>query len=201
MKNGSDWIQTYTGKKFFPLDPDPDQICIEDIAHALSNVCRYAGHSNRFYSVAQHSIMLAEEFFSGWQYKFVALLHDASEAYLGDIPRPLKHHPDFAFYRDAEAVLQQMIFDKFYGPIRSDDYWDQKWWTDTTAKIKQYDSAMIAHEARVFLEPLHPEFRLPEPYIAQLKFEPWYPQTAKDRFLQLYHRLVRHRDEKLKEAA
>lgn len=109
----TDWIQTYTGKKFFPLDPDPELICIEDIAHSLAMQCRYNGHTRRFYSVAQHSVILASKFFKSHDLRFAALLHDASEAYLSDVPLPIKHLPQFTFYREAEDRLQRMIFAKF----------------------------------------------------------------------------------------
>jgi len=100
MDRFGDWHQTYTGKKFWPLDPHPDEICIEDIAHALSLLCRFGGHCKEFYSVAQHSVLGANELF--WEYKenntdadYISfaihfLLHDATEAYLCDLPRPIK---------------------------------------------------------------------------------------------------------------
>lgn len=78
------WIQTYTGKVFWPLDPRPEDFCIEDIAHALSRICRFAGHTKRFYSVAQHSVFVAR------RCGFVGLMHDFPEAYIGDMARPLK---------------------------------------------------------------------------------------------------------------
>lgn len=82
------WIQTYTGKVFRFDDISHDQFSIEDIAHALSNICRYTGHVERFYSVAEHSVL-------AWRYanpnhRRSALLHDISEAYLSDISAPLK---------------------------------------------------------------------------------------------------------------
>lgn len=78
------WIQTYTGRVFWPLDPHPKDFCIEDIAHALSRICRFAGHTKRFYSVAQHSVFVAR------RCGFVGLMHDFPEAYIGDMARPLK---------------------------------------------------------------------------------------------------------------
>lgn len=85
MSNG--WIMTYSGARFYPLDPDFALIRIEDIAHHLSNICRFTGACKYHYSVAQHSVLVSQEArgFSGW-----GLLHDAAEAYLSDIASPVK---------------------------------------------------------------------------------------------------------------
>lgn len=139
MTKTTDWIQTYTGARFYPLEPDLDLIRIADIAHSLSMQCRYTGHTARFYSVAEHSLILAKEFHTGWHYRLVALLHDATEAYLSDIPRPLKYLPEFAFYRHAEDRLQEMIFDKFC-KFR---------WQDTITGIKKSDTLLLAQECHV----------------------------------------------------
>jgi len=105
------WIQTYSGKKIYPLNPNPHDICIEDIGHALSNICRFTGHCTEFYSVAQHSVyvssMVSEEN-ALW-----GLLHDASEAYICDIARPVKTSPSFEFYREAEKRLMGAIACRF----------------------------------------------------------------------------------------
>ena len=85
--NGT-WIQTSSGGKFYYDSDDTDCINIEDIAHALSNPCRFGGHSGRFYSVAQHSVVVA--YLVEKELMLTALLHDASEAYVVDVPRPLK---------------------------------------------------------------------------------------------------------------
>jgi uncharacterized protein len=82
------WMQTFSGGRFYPADPRPEQISIEDIARALSRLCRYAGHCEQFYSVAQHSVYVSA--FVPVEHQLTALLHDATEAYLVDIPRPLK---------------------------------------------------------------------------------------------------------------
>ena len=78
------WIQTYTGRQFWPLDPRIEDIDIHDIAHALSHQCRYSGHCLRFYSVAEHSVLLSHHV--AGEHMLWALLHDAWEAYLAAIP-------------------------------------------------------------------------------------------------------------------
>jgi len=104
-----DWMQTYTGRAFYPMAPEVDDIDPLDIAHALSLLCRYGGHVSRFYSVAEHCVLMS------WavapEHALWALLHDASEAYLGDMIRPLKHAlPD---YQHAEDRLMAVICDRF----------------------------------------------------------------------------------------
>lgn len=104
-----DWIQTFTGRKFYPLDPRPEEIFVEDIAHALARQCRFAGHVKRFYSVAEHSFYVM--MFAPDEYKKWGLLHDAAEAYLVDLPQPIKKFmPD---YRDFEHKLQIAIAERF----------------------------------------------------------------------------------------
>lgn len=103
------WIQTYSGKQFWPLDPRPDEIEINDIAHALGMMCRFAGHVERFYSVAEHSLLLSLN--APDEFKLWALLHDATEAYLVDIPRPIK--PYLTNYVDIENYLMKAIAEKF----------------------------------------------------------------------------------------
>lgn len=89
-----DSIQTFNGGKFWPLDPQPEDVRLEDVAHALAMKCRYGGHCRRFYSVAQHSVLMADWLAQlpdvKWWEPLWALLHDAGEAYLADIPRPVK---------------------------------------------------------------------------------------------------------------
>lgn len=114
-----DWIQTYSGLKVFPLDPKPNQICIEDIAHALSNICRFTGHTRDFYSVAQHSVMVASNVSNASC--FWGVLHDASEAYLCDIARPVKIQPELKAYREAEDRLMAVICKKFGLPREMPD--------------------------------------------------------------------------------
>lgn len=104
-----DWIETFGGHQFWPLDPQPDEIHIEDIAHALSNICRFNGHVQRFYSVAEHSVFVA--LCTPIEHRMAALLHDATEAYLCDIPRPVKKC--IPGYAEAEHRVALAIAQKF----------------------------------------------------------------------------------------
>jgi len=83
------FIETYSGKEFRPQDPRWQDVDIMDIAHALSNKCRYSGHTSSFYSVAQHSVIVSLLVPS--EFAMTALLHDAAEAYFPDIPYPLRN--------------------------------------------------------------------------------------------------------------
>lgn len=108
-KRLGDWMQTYTGVAFYPMDPRPEEISIYDIAHALANICRYGGHSRYFYSVAEHSCLVSE--FVSEAQKFDALMHDAAEAYVGDMVRPLKlSMPEFC---SVENKIRTVIAEKF----------------------------------------------------------------------------------------
>lgn len=88
------FIITHTGRVFPYDDVSPENICIEDIAHSLSHLCRYTGHTNMFYSVAQHSLLVAEKVVGSPEAKLAALLHDAAEAYTNDLSSPLKRYLD-----------------------------------------------------------------------------------------------------------
>ena len=107
-------MRTYTGLQIDPLNMCERDIKIEDIAHALSLLCRGGGHLNIFYSVAQHSINCTREAMSrGYRQDIVlgCLLHDASEAYLSDIIRPVKQYLDL--YLEIEKQIMKTIFQKY----------------------------------------------------------------------------------------
>lgn len=97
------YITTFSGRKMYFLNPTPDMVDIEDIAHALSHVCRFGGHTANFYSVAQHSLSVA----AIAENRLEGLLHDASEAYLVDIPKPIKGH--LTSYKDIETKIMEAI--------------------------------------------------------------------------------------------
>lgn len=122
------WMTTFTAKRFYPMNPDPAKITIEDIAHALSNTCRWNGHTTVYYSVAQHCI--AASVVAATPYRMAMLLHDAAEAYMGDLVRPLKRGTDmgrqFAVIEDRvqEAVL--VAFNVEAPPRKKQKYWDNR---------------------------------------------------------------------------
>ncbi|MDO5813819.1 MAG: phosphohydrolase [Bacillota bacterium] len=107
-------ITTYTGKNFDPLNVDESLLDIKDIAHALSLMCRGNGHVQHFYSVAQHSLACAKEAkIRGYEKEIIlgCLLHDASEAYLSDVTRPIKK--ELTYYLEVEDILQNTIWKHF----------------------------------------------------------------------------------------
>jgi hypothetical protein len=104
-----DWMQTFTGGRFYPLDPRADEIDPTDIAHALSLLCRYGGHVDRFYSVAEHCVLMSRAVAP--EHALAALLHDATEAYVVDVPRPLK--AVLGEYRAIEGDLWRVIAARF----------------------------------------------------------------------------------------
>lgn len=110
------FITTFTGKHFDPINPIIEDIDKKDIAHALSLMCRANGHVKQFYSVAQHSIACCLEAKArgySTRIQIACLLHDASEAYLSDVTRPIK--PKLTEYLIVEEKLQNIIWEKFLG--------------------------------------------------------------------------------------
>jgi len=117
-----DYITTYTGIRFYPAQPDAEGICIEDIAHALSFLCRGNGHVSKFWSVAEHCIFCAREAAAReWPARLVlaCLLHDASECYLSDVPRPFKK--ELPGYRVHEGRLLTLIYERYLGTALTEE--------------------------------------------------------------------------------
>lgn len=110
MNARGDWIQTAHGRQFWPMDPRPNEVHLDDIAHALSMLCRFGGHCLRFYSVAEHCVLMARKA-EDKRTALWALLHDASEAYLVDVPRPIK--PFLVGYDAAEAKIMRAVEFRF----------------------------------------------------------------------------------------
>lgn len=137
MTRNGDWMQTYTGKQYWPIDPRPEDVCIEDIAHALSNLCRYAGHCTKFYSVAEHSVYVS--LIVPPEYALQALLHDATEAYIVDVPRPLKRW--IKGYADIEEMNWHAIAECFGLPVQMHQ------------SVKDADNAVLLAEKEYIMGP------------------------------------------------
>ncbi|MCR4301829.1 MAG: hypothetical protein NUV51_09485 [Sulfuricaulis sp.] len=105
-------MKLFSGREVDPLVLRPKDICIEDLAHALSLCNRFAGHTSRPISVAQHSVFVSR-LCDGTGHELQGLLHDGSEAYLSDIIKWVKATPPFAPYRELEDRVQQVIYEKF----------------------------------------------------------------------------------------
>lgn len=179
--NPRSWIQTASGVAFFPNDPRPEDIDIYDIAHALSQINRFTGHTRVPYSVAEHSVRVAREIpWSEPGIRLAALLHDASEAYVADIATPVKNLPEMAAYREIESKLQRAIEAEFKV-------------TEHAARgadvIKRADLAMLAAEKRdLMAEPPAP-WGLTVPAAVD-KIRPWSHDLARHEFLSEFYVLV-----------
>lgn len=193
-----DWIQVgVTKRKFYPLDPRPEDVDIRDIAHALSNVCRFAGHTRFHYSVAQHSFLASV--YAPPESALPALLHDAAEAYMGDIARPWKK---FLYLRNntrhsyrqiklVESSLLDVILTALKCPNRLRSEW---------APVEEIDMRLLATEARDLMSPLADEWSNTfhkSPCEARYAFNPypepiaqWDATTAKRAFLDRYRELT-----------
>jgi hypothetical protein len=129
------WIQTVSGAKFYLLEPERNEYRIEDIAYALANKPRFASHCRPIVTVAQHSILMAET----CEDKATALMHDAAEAYLGDMPRPLKRLlPLFKELENKHLAQMAKVFG-FTFPL--------------PPEIKVADNRWLETERRAFLRP------------------------------------------------
>lgn len=149
-----EYIETHTNRHMYPFDPSADMVCLEDIAHAVAHLCRFTGHTNRFYSVAEHSVHVSLRVPK--KFAKAALLHDAAEAYMHDIPRPLKRFLYVSLdgdeglpYKVFEARLLDVIFGVF----------GLKSWTAPTSSemrdaVHEADNRMLARE---YIELINPE--------------------------------------------
>jgi len=137
MTRRGDWIQTYSGGQFWPLDPRAEEVRLIDIAQALSNKCRYAGHTLRFYSVAEHSVLVSRAV--AREHALWALLHDAAEAYLADIPRPVKRF--LPGWKEIEAGVMRAVCEHFGLP------------PNEPREVKLADTSILRDEMTVLMAP------------------------------------------------
>lgn len=171
------WIQSISGKRVDVLQPDYRQIDIADIAHSLSMLCRFNGHGLKFYSVAEHCVHVSHEIAP--DLALVGLLHDAAEAYIGDIPSPLKRHlPDFKAY---ETKMEAAIGEAFSIPPQ----------LFHIAELKRADLQILADEKAALMTPE------PEPWSSPIpsskdhtRICAWAPERARQEFLDRFKTLT-----------
>ena len=185
------WTNTFSGRVSRPLEPEKTDYNIEDIAHSLAMQCRWNGHTKTFYSVAQHSVY-ASRFIrikgerkptKEKSYKRAALMHDASEAYLCDIPRPIKGH--LGRYKELEASTELAIQNNF-GILTSPHLLEA---------VKEIDNALLVRERSILIEKAPNMIwgfeTFDDSYITEMlpEIPYWSPENAKDFFLQEYREL------------
>jgi hypothetical protein len=161
------WGQTFLGVPFYYRDPRPEDVHPEDIAHALALQCRFGGHCSTFYSVAEHSIRVSYEVPP--EHALVGLLHDAAEAYVLDLPRPLKRM--LGEYAEIERGVAMAVGQRFGVDL-----------THVPACVKHADEVLLATEKR----DLMPNVPQPWPYLPDPLPSPIVPlgwDRAKEAFL------------------
>lgn len=176
MTRQGDWFQTISGMQFYPLDPRPEDIRTGDIAHGLSMICRFGGHVREFYSVAQHSVLVSHAVPP--RHALWGLLHDATEAYLGDMIRPLKL--SMPAYQEVEKRLEAVIAEVFNLPM------------PMPREVKHADNMLLMTERRDLL-PVHREWS-PRAEPLPGVIVPWTPARARAEFMDRFVELVERGD-------
>lgn len=170
-----DFMQVFTGRKYWPMDPRPHEVHIEDIAHSLAMQARYAGHCIKFLSVAEHSVLIARHLAAKHapEVALAGLLHDAPEAYCVDIPRPLK--PYLTNYKEIEQKNWLAIAARYGLPKELPD------------EVHDADNRIIADEL-VNLAPMPWHARHNNPLGVTLRY--WSPEKAEIEFLATFDALM-----------
>lgn len=169
-----DWMQTATGRQFWPLDPRADEVEILDIAAALSKLCRYNGHCAWPYSVAQHSVYVSHQVPPA--HALTALLHDATEAYCADVPRPLKPH--LAGYAAIERAIWLAVAERFGLP------------GELPACVHDADNAVLLAEKAQLMLPSPAPWNVPgQP--APIRVSRWTADQAREAFLSRFEVLTK----------
>jgi hypothetical protein len=168
-----------TGRRFYVLDPEPEDIHIEDVSGSLGKICRFNGHPRVPYYVGQHCTLgsyVVEKETGNLLFALAFLLHDAGESYLGDMTRPLKGMPELEAYRSAENKLNRTIEKRFELPSGILD----------SKLIKEVDNRMLFTEKRDLLVSLQWGHSIP-PY--DFKIKPWGWRKTQRKYLERYHEL------------
>lgn len=170
----SEWMQTASGKVFYPLAPRAEDIDVRDIAHHLSNQCRFGGAVREFYSVAQHSVYVSHHVSP--ENAYVGLMHDWPEAYITDLPRPIKHHAILLPYRIAEQELWRIGFSVLGLPCTVPE------------EVKLADKRMAVTEHRDLMAYASGWGNGTLPF--EFTVEPLPPEEARREFIQRYEQLT-----------
>lgn len=173
------WMQTFTGRQFFPMDPRAEEVDPVDIAHALSMICRYGGHTRRFYSVAEHCVLMSHAVAP--EHALWALLHDATEAYVGDMVRPLKHH--MPAYRDVEDRLMVVILERFGLELVDGDEL-------IPAAVKEADNRILLDERAAVLSPPPADWQIEDLEPLGVHVAGWSPVEAELMYGERLHELL-----------
>lgn len=172
-RSDRNWIQTFTGRPYWPHDPRPEDVCIEDVAHALSQLCRYTGHTRRFYSVAEHSVHVSR--LVPPDLALQGLLHDAHEAYVNDVATPMKRGlPD---YRQVEDLNQAVVLRHFGLPAQLDK------------RVHEADALMLQVERKHLMAPCSKDWGLGNGWLPELPPLGLDPLAAEALFLARYSAL------------
>jgi uncharacterized protein len=169
------WFFLASGNRFWLFDPRPEDVHIEDIAHGLSNICRFSGQSRKFFSVAQHSVLVSEQLTK--PYQLAGLLHDAAEAYVGDIITPVKHA--IKGFDKIEAKIMGAIRTRF-GLDEGRSFWNE---------VKKADDMIMATEFRDVARHGIRQGGFPYPPLKAKIRAFWEPASAKARFLERFEQL------------
>jgi hypothetical protein len=167
-----DWLSTASGRKFWPLDPRADEVHLGDIASALSKACRFGGHCAWHYSVAQHSVYVSHRV--PQEYALIGLLHDATEAYCADVPRPLKKH--LVGYAEIESRIWLAVAERFGLPVQIPE------------EVHEADDAVLVAEMQQLLV-RDPDWKLPDVRPADLLVSMWTPDQARAAFERRFREL------------
>lgn len=176
------YITTVSGKKFFIRHPERSEICIEDIAHALSNVCRFAGHTKHFYSVAQHAILVSDLCGMTEIERFRGLNHDNSEAYICDLPSPYKNLTELgAHYKKFEDA----VTDSINKAIGIDTCMTETVkWADRTALLVEKRQLLPKEVVWSWENDWIDKYQLPE-----VEIVPMTPEESEQKFLENFYSL------------
>jgi hypothetical protein len=175
-----DWIHTTHGNRFFPFDPKEEEIRITEIAHSLGNICRFVGHCKHFYSVAEHSIHVSK--LVPKHLACPALLHDAAEAYMGDLSRPIKQY--IPVFSDIEEKIMKAVYSKFGYDLSENE----------KEVIREADNRVLAHEARQIMRGNTKDWNLDpmaEIYPEEVKIRFYSPDVSRVMFLKQYLKVIK----------